>query len=66
MKEYKIVTHSKQLHEYTVKAESMDEAKYKIRNGFTEGVEYIRTDSNPTTCDTIVHENCEEINNNTN
>jgi hypothetical protein len=61
MKTYTIVTHSLQFHEYRVQAESMDEAKYKIRNGFTEGVEYIRTDSDPPTCDTIVHGNCEEI-----
>jgi len=61
MRTYQIITQSQQLHEYKVQAESMDEAKYKIRNGFTEGVKYIRTDSDPTTDDTIVHEHCEEI-----
>lgn len=61
MKTYTIVTHSLQFHEYKVQAESMDEAKYKIRNGFTEGVEYIRSDSEPPKEDTIVHASCEEI-----
>lgn len=61
MKTYTIVTHSLQFHEYRVQAESMEEAKYKIRNGFTEGVEYIRSDSEAPDYDPIVHLSCEEI-----
>ena len=62
MKKYKIITHSQQLHEYRVKAESMDEAKYKIHNAFKDGVEYISTfDFKNSNGDTIIHENCEEI-----
>ena len=61
MKTYKIITQSQQLHEYKVQAESMDEAKYKIRNGFTEGVKYIDSDMAPSIDDPIVHDSCEEI-----
>jgi len=62
MKKYTIVTHSVQYHEYRVEAESMEEAKLKVSNPLQDGVEYIRTDSEPPTDDHIVHGSCEEIN----
>ncbi len=61
MKKYTIVTHSVQYHEYRVEAESMEEAKLKVSDPLQDGVEYIRTDSEPPTDDHIVHGSCEEI-----
>ena len=61
MKTYTIVTHSLQFHEYRVQAESMEEAKEKVFDPLRDGVEYIRTDSEPPTDDPIVHTSCEEI-----
>ena len=61
MKKYTIVTHSVQFHEYRVEAESMGEAKEKVFDPFQDGVEYIRTDSEPSENDPIVHGSCEEI-----
>ena len=61
MKKYTIVTHSVLYHEYRVEAESMHEAKSKVSDPLQEGVEYIRTDSEPPENDPIVHGSCEEI-----
>ena len=61
MKKYTIVTHSLLYHEYRVEAESMEEAKSKVSDPLQEGVEYIRTDSEPPIGNNIVHGSCEEI-----
>ena len=61
MKTYTVVTQSIQFHEYKVQAESMDEAKSKVFYPLQDGVQYIRTDSEPPTDDPIVHASCEEI-----
>ncbi len=57
------MTHEIVFHEYTVEAESLQEAKDKVLDDpIQEGVEHIRTDWEFSECDPFVHASCVEIN----